>query len=128
MKQLNKQDACKLLNISVRTLENRMKLGTITFTKEESTSGFKGHARVSFTYEGLGLVDPDTIPAPSPKSGEPSSKFEEPPQFALRVLSDTEQKKLDDEEFARAYRAGEVPDSAGNYVNGTNDRWETKSV
>jgi hypothetical protein len=59
---LNKKQACELLKISLRTLDNRMKSGAIKYSKIEGAK--TGQQSVYFTHEGLGLPEPAPTPNP----------------------------------------------------------------
>ncbi|MGA9810138.1 MAG: hypothetical protein ACLPH5_04590 [Candidatus Sulfotelmatobacter sp.] len=54
---MNKSEAAKVLGVSVRTLERMMRVGVIKWTK----SGEDKFAPVSFTYEDLGLNEPQLV-------------------------------------------------------------------
>jgi hypothetical protein len=123
--KLSKKDAAKLLAISVRTLENRMRAGTVQFIKEADTiqNGFHGNARVW-------ILLPDPVrqePIPDVPQAQPSANLangatltqEKPP-------SNIETKADADRRFAQAYLRGEACDSAGNRADGSNDRYPTR--
>jgi hypothetical protein len=131
--KLSKKDAAKLLKCSIRTLEKRMKAGTVQFIKEADTiqNGFHGNARVWVILPDPASVQESCIhPAPgdnlSPQSPgklpghEPSSESDE------RQPSNIELKADADRRFAAAYLRGEVSDSAGNRADGSNDRYPTR--
>jgi hypothetical protein len=132
MTTLNRFQAAALLGIGERTLRRRVEKGLIQCTRV----GKGDFAEVSFTYEQLGL------PEPAPCESHPLhdvvdevslhrvAKLEiEPelkPVFAPHPASPIDLKAEEDFRFSQAYLAGEVTDSAGNNVNGTNERFPTK--
>jgi hypothetical protein len=119
---MTKKQAAKALYISVRTIERRMQAGQYKFTKAAGQFG-----EVTFSYVDLGLPEPkDTISLPY--QDEPTrQRAPEPPQraFPKREPSAIETKIEEDRAFAEAYRAGEVTDSYGNTIEGTNLRCPT---
>jgi Bacterial regulatory protein, Fis family len=114
---LTKQDAARLLGISVRTLQRRMSDGTVKFTK----LGTGPFATVTFTHTDLGLPEPEpaTEPTPTPEPPEPAPAPEPQP------MSAADQRLYDDLLFAERYRRGEVPDSLGNFVDGRNKHFQS---
>ncbi len=114
---LNKKQAADALYISLRTLERRMKAGVYKFTRGEGK-----WAEVSFTYADLGLPEPTPTPqynnfgkeydVPVPQPAKPAPK--------MRELSPIEKNQAADLAFAERYKMGDVTDSYGNDVNGSN--------
>jgi hypothetical protein len=98
----SKKEACSILSIAPRTLNKRMKSGEINFTREPCTSKFKGSGRVWFTAKQLGIV---TAPA-----------------HDVRVQPQYEDDAKD------STTTNEVPDSLGNFSDGSNPRWPNKGV
>jgi Bacterial regulatory protein, Fis family len=116
---LTKKEVCKLLGISPSTLTRRMAAGRYKFTR----TGEGQYAEVSFTHADIGLPEP-VVPVP-----EDRKIFAEQEPVVTRVLSVMEiSKEQKDADFAERYLAGEVPDSAGNYVTGVNPQWPTKGI
>jgi hypothetical protein len=126
---LNRFQAAALLGIGERTLRRRVEKGIYQCTRV----GAGDFAEVSFTYAQLGLVEPAPVVVPeaveiiSVHDG-PKLEVEPEPQpvFAPHPASPIDLKAEEDFRFSQAYLAGEVTDSAGNNVNGTNERFPTK--
>lgn len=121
---LNKAQAAKALGISLRTLCNRMKDGSIRYTKLQGTK--VGEPSVFFTYEQLGLPEPVAAPAPV-HDVQIAPQYEDPkPAFVARpVIDSLAQKISEDLSFAVAYREGRATDSLGNRIDGTNTKFPT---
>jgi hypothetical protein len=126
---MNKHEAAELLNVSVRTLDNLMAAGKVTFTK----NGDSKFAPVSFTHADLGL-QPE--PAPSAVCAEVALPYQDEPVRPAEVTATPRFPihKIDiikrdaDEDFATAYREGRASDSAGNKIDGTNDRHPVRGM
>lgn len=115
---LTKKEASKLLGISPRTLERRMASGQYKFTR----TGVGQFAELSFTYSDIGLPEPVVEPVPA-VAAEP-----QPEPAPLPKASECDKRIAADLEFAAKYRAGEVTDSMGNNVHGTNEKFPTKGM
>jgi len=119
---LTKSEAAELLHISGSTLQRRMRAGRYQFTK----IGEGQYAEVRFTYEGLGLAQPKPpIPEPSLPDIDAVAEVPDirgPVALSPRPLTPEES----DAEFAARYKAGVETDSAGNKIDGTNERFQTK--
>jgi hypothetical protein len=122
---MTKAEACELLHISESTLQRRMKAGVYQFTRGDGQFD-----PVIFTYEGLGLVEPtpETPAVDAHDHQVPTAEPTPPPEATItpRPLSGIEAKERDDLFFAAQYKAGNATDSAGNKVDGTNDKFITK--
>jgi hypothetical protein len=98
MTTLSKAEACALLHISDSTMTRRMRAGQYKFTR----TGNGQYAAVSFTYEGLGLVEP----TPAVAEAQPMPAVEaKPVPMPVPTLQES----------------GELPiteDSLGNPVHG----------
>jgi hypothetical protein len=119
---LNRQQACELLHISTTTLWRRIKAGTYTSNRGEGQ-----FAALSFTYADLGLTEPTSEPTPAPeptRNPAPSKVGHYEDEPALRAPS----REDADRSFAEAYRSGDATDSAGNKIDGTNERFRTKGI
>jgi len=136
---LTKQQACELLHISSTTLWRRCKAGVYKFTKAPGQFG-----ELTFTHADLGLDDgrsspifPEVRVTPAgrgtlsvprgsqsdprvPESGTPAV---EPKRNAAPSKVGHYEDEPQDRAFADAYLAGEVADSAGNKIDGTNVRY-----
>ena len=112
---MTKKEACALLGISPRTLDRRMTKGIYTFTR----TGEGQFAELSFTHTDIGLPEPTPEPVPVPVPVESKHDVQIRPEYNDEPTERT---------FAERYRANEVPDSAGNYFDGSNPRWPTKGV
>jgi excisionase family DNA binding protein len=115
---LTKKEACKLLGISPRTLERRMASGRYTFTR----TGEGQFAELSLTHTGIGLPEPEPVAVVEPVPAEST------PTYDVPIRPEYNDEPADTRTFAERYLANEVPDSAGNYFNGTNARWPTKGI
>ena len=125
--RMTKKQVCALLSISPKTLERRMARGIYKFTR----SGEGQYAPVSFTFADLGLPEP--VPEPTPVLEtvpvvEPTPELAPAPTFSPTPLGPIELQREADERFAQDYKRGEATDSAGNTINGTNERWPTKGI
>jgi len=121
--RLSKEDAARLLRISIRTLEMRMKAGAIQFEKEPQVGAFKGSARVTVILpDRPSASDSDAQPAPC---AEPAQRSEPVENKREIQPSNIELKADADRAFAQAYLRGEACDSAGNRADGSNDRYPT---
>lgn len=110
---MTKKEACGLLGISLRTLDRRMASGRYTFTR----IGEGQFAELSFTFSDLGLPEP--LPVAVPVESKPVHDVQIRPEYNDEPI---------ERSFAERYRANEVPDSAGNYFDGSNPRWPSKGV
>jgi hypothetical protein len=110
---MTKKEACALLGISPKTLERRMTSGRYTFSR----AGDGQFAELSFTHADIGLPEPTPVPVPV--------KIKAAHDVQIRPEYNDEPTERT---FAERYLANEVPDSAGNYSDGTNPRWPTKGV
>jgi len=110
---LTKKEACKLLGISPRTLERRVASGRYAFTR----TGEGQFAELSFTHADIGLPEP--TPTPVPVDIKPEHDVQIRPEYNDEPT---------ERSFAERYLANEVPDSSGNYSDGTNPRWPTKGI
>jgi hypothetical protein len=123
---MTKKEACALLGISPKTLQRRMSKGVYKFTR----AGEGQYAELSFSHADLGLTEPAPVPTPvleiAPAAPVPTPELA--PTFALAPLGPVELRREADERFAQDYKRGEVADSAGNTINGTNERWPTKGI
>jgi hypothetical protein len=111
---MTKKEACALLGISPRTLERRMTSGRYTFTR----TGEGQFAELSFTHSDIGLPESSPVAVP-PAESKPVHDVQIRPEYNDEPTERT---------FAERYLANEVPDSAGNYSDGSNPRWPTKGV
>lgn len=117
---LSRKEAAALLYISDSTLLRRTKAGQYTANR----TGEGQFGKLSYTYEGLGLVEPTPEPVPEPTPVDvhvtvaPEPVPEPVETFAPRPLSPIEQKEADDRAFAARYLAGLESDGAGNYYGG----------
>jgi hypothetical protein len=109
----SKKEACSILSIAPRTLNKRMKSGEINFTREPCTSKFKGSGRVWFTAKQLGIV---TAPAHDVRV---QPQYEDDAKDSTTTTTRT---------FAERFLTNEVPDSLGNFSDGSNPRWPNKGV
>jgi hypothetical protein len=123
---MTKKEACALLSISPKTLQRRMSKGVYKFTR----TGEGQYAELSFTHADLGLPSPVPVLEPvidlAHAAPEPTPQPE--PKFAPAPLGPVERQREADERFAQDYKRGEVADSAGNRIDGTNVRWPTKGI
>ena len=129
--KLTKREACALLSISPKTLQRRINKGQYKFTR----IGEGQYAELSFTHADLGLPEPEPTPTPTPVAPavtpavETAPAVPEPePKIAPAQLGPIELQREADQRFADDYKRGLVTDSAGNTINGTNERWPTKGV
>jgi hypothetical protein len=83
MTTLSKAEACALLHISDSTMTRRMRKGVYKFTR----TGSGQYAAVSFTYEGLGLVEPSPEPTPAVAEAQPTPAVEAKPVPTLQEAS-----------------------------------------
>lgn len=125
---MTKREACALLGISPKTLQRRMSKGVYTFTR----TGEGHYAELSFTHADLGLTEPAPVPEPTPvletAPAAPEPTPEPAPTFAPTPLGPIELKEQADRRFADDYKRGLVGDSAGNKIDGTNEKWPTKGA
>ena len=112
---MTKNEACALLGISPRTLDRRMASEQYTFTR----TGEGQFSRLSFTHADIGLPEPATVVGPVPVESKPARDVQIRPEYNDEPTARS---------FAERYRANEVPDSAGNYFDGSNGRWPNKGV
>ena len=117
---LNKQQACELLHISPTTLWRRMKAGTYTSTRGEGQ-----FAALSFTYADLGLTEP--TPAVN-HDVQIAEQYDDAPLEKPIAAPRAQSRDDADRSFAEAYRSGDAADSAGNRIDGTNERFRTKGI
>lgn len=127
MKTLSKKDVCALLGISPKTLQRRMAKGQYKFTR----TGEGRFSEVAFTFADIGLpepVEPTTapdVPVSAPEL-EPTPALG--PVIPERPLSNIELRTIEDAVFADHYKQGLVTDSAGNNVNGTNEKFPSGPI
>ena len=125
---MSKKEACALLGISPKTLQRRMSKGVYKFTR----AGEGQYAELSFTHAGLGLPEPESAPDRvidlAYAAPEPTPEPEPAPTFSPTPPGPIELQREADERFAQDYKRGEATDSAGNTINGTNERWPTKGI
>lgn len=132
----SKKQAAQMLGVSLRTLDRHISAGKIAVERTEA-GRFEQSVTISLEALGrylnisdeaqlrerLGLPAGDKLSPPQTEdklSGhpEPSQTGAERPE-----LPPLAQRTVDDLDFAERYLRGEVPDSAGNYVDGRNARW-----
>ena len=112
---MTKREACGLLGISLRTLDRRMASGRYTFRR----TGEGQFAEILFTHADIGLPEPVLAPVPVPAESKPVHDVQIRPEYNDEPT---------ERSFAERYLANEVPDSAGNYFDGSNPRWPNKGV
>jgi len=111
---VNKREAADLLGISPSTLQRRVASGRYSCTRV----GEGQYAVLEFSYADIGLPEPIVpVNVVVPEEPEPSPAA---PVIAVAVVAPPEPEEplrewTADEEFARAYLAGEIPDSLGNF-------------
>lgn len=110
---MTKKEACALLGISPRTLDRRMASGRYTFTR----TGEGQFAELSFTHADIGLPEP--VPVALPVESKPAHDVQIRPEYNDEPT---------ERSFAERYLANEVPDSSGNYFDGSNPRWPNKGA
>jgi hypothetical protein len=129
---MTKKEVCALLSISPKTLQRRIAQGTYTATR----TGEGQYAELSFSFADIGMPEPaPAVPEPTPVV-ETAPAVPVPTPERLRqtgdpeviILGPIEEQRQSDLAFAEAYKRGEATDSAGNQINGTNERWPTKGV
>ncbi len=113
---MTKQQAADLLRISLRTLDRRMKDGTVKFHKAPGQFG-----GVSFTRADLGLPEPPEIKLPYQDTPEPTRISCTARHFQIAPTPEIEKKIESDLEFAARYKMGLVTDTFGNRIDRTNE-------
>ena len=120
---MNKHEAARLLGISERTLRRRYKGTRI---------GSGPFAPVEYTYADLGLPEPEpqakVQAQPEQQPAQPKVVSVTTPTEPEPELPEVEKQTLADAEFAAAYKRGEATDSAGNTINGSNERFPSKGL
>jgi hypothetical protein len=110
---MTKKEACALLGISPRTLDRRMAKGVYKFTR----TGEGQFAELSFTHADIGLTEPTPVPVTA----------EIKPVHDVQIRPEYNDEPTE-RSFAERYLANEVPDSSGNYHDGSNPRWPNKGL
>lgn len=135
----SKKEAAKMLGVSMRTLDRHISAGKIAVERTEAQN-FQQSVTISLEAMGaylrisdegqmrqrLGLPrDTSTVSHATEPSLAESDRDTEPsgPSPSRPALPSLAQRVIDDADFAERFRAGEVPDSAGNYIDGRNARW-----
>ena len=124
--RLTKKQVCSLLKIGYSTLGRWMREGKIKFTREQAVGAFE--SAVFFRRADLAEFLPSapivaSIAAPV-RNAAPSKVGHYEDEPAPRAQS----RENADLSFAEAYKAGDATDSAGNKIDGTNDRFRTKGI
>jgi hypothetical protein len=124
---LTKKQAMALIGISEKTFGRRLKSGRY----KPVTHDVGKFEPLLFTYEGVGLPEPIVVAAPKPIAAvpEPQPIEDRAPEVTVATrLGPIELKQQEDERFAQDYKRGLVGDSAGNMVDGTNEKWPNKGI
>jgi len=129
MRTFSRKEAAHLLGISVRTLGRWLTAGKIT--AEKIGEGQFAELRISLDeLERVGLyIAPEPEPCagnlPANQPGPCAAECAAQPEPIPEPLSPADERRLADQEFARKFLAGEIPDSMGNFVDGHNPKFES---
>jgi hypothetical protein len=135
LSQLSRKQCADLLGISLSTFQRRVKAGK--YGAGTKTGPLKTD-EVWYTFPDIGLPEPtreevpralpEPVVTPEPKSEEVPRSSPEPEPVVTREPSDFELRQQADLAFAEAYRRGDVTDSMGNTVNGSNEKYPVSGL